>query len=138
MTFTEQCAANWVLRDRWMPLPECWNLQTHMIATIRWPRICWGLMDYMRDAKKRVKAAKIVHFTGNSKPWHYMNNHPLKPDYFRYLGQTQWRCYNYPDYSLRNFIRKNLYRFAPFALLRIHHTMRERFPIWRRLVSASS
>ena len=132
MTFTEQCGLNWALRDRWMPLPECWNLQTGMVARIR-----WGFMDYTRDAKKRARAAKIVHFTANSKPWHYMNNHPLKREYFTYLGLTQWKDYKYSDYSLRNVIRKNLYRFAPFTL-RLHYMMRERFPSWRRLVSASS
>jgi lipopolysaccharide biosynthesis glycosyltransferase len=126
MTFTEQCAQNWVLRGRWTPLPECWNLQTHMAARLR-----WGFMDYTGDAKKRAKAAKIVHFTGSLKPWHYMNNHPLKREYLAYLSRTEWKNYNYPDYSLRNFIRKNLYRFAPF-MLRIHYMMRERLPIWRR------
>ena len=127
MTFTEQCALNWVLRDRWTPLPERWNLQTHMIVTFR-----WGFMDYSSDAKEQAQAATIVHFTGDSKPWHYMNNHPLKREYLACLLRTEWKNYKFLDYSLRNFIRKNLYRFAPF-MFRTHYMMRQRSPMWRRI-----
>ena len=92
-------------------------------------------MVYSKDAKRQAQAATIVHFTGSSKPWHYMNNHPLKREYLGYLSRTEWKGYKYPDYSLRNFIYKtdyslrnfiyeNVYRFVPF----------KRFPIWRRYV----
>jgi lipopolysaccharide biosynthesis glycosyltransferase len=128
ITHADQCALNWVLRDRWTPLPDRWNLQTNMIALPR-----EALMHcYSREAKRLARAAKIVHFAGRSKPWYYMNNHPLKREYLTYLSRTEWKSYKFPDYSLRNFIRKNVYRFAPF-MLRTHLMMRERFPIWRRM-----
>jgi lipopolysaccharide biosynthesis glycosyltransferase len=127
MSFNDQCALNWVLRDRWTPLPDCWNLQSFAVTNSR-----WGYMYYTKEAQIRAKAAKIIHFTGGCKPWHYMNNHPLKHEYFRYLSKTQWKAYEYDDYSLRNVIRKNLYRFAP-TLLRTYYWIR-----WRRMTKASS
>jgi lipopolysaccharide biosynthesis glycosyltransferase len=118
VTFPDQCSLNWVLRDQWTPLPERWNLQTGAVTTSR-----LGFMDFARDAKRQAEAAQIIHFNGPSKPWHFMNNHPLKPEYLAYLSRTAWKNYKYPDYSMRNFIRKNTYRFAPF-LLRIYHVVR--------------
>ena len=101
MTFNDQCALNWVLRDRWTPIPDCWNLISFAVTNSR-----WGFMNYTKEAQTRAKSAKIVHFTGECKPWHYMNSHPLKREYFKYLSQTQWKAYKYQDYSLRNVIRK--------------------------------
>src|SRR5262249_31916955 len=109
ISFADQCPLNWVLRDRWTHLPECWNLQTFAVVEHH-----YGFMDYSRPAKERAMAAKIIHFSGGSKPWHYMNNHPFKRDYLAYLSRTVWKHHRSPDYTLRNFIRKNVYKFAPF------------------------
>jgi lipopolysaccharide biosynthesis glycosyltransferase len=109
-SFADQCALNWVLRSRWIKLPEIWNLQTSsMVVGSR-----YGFMEYSRAAKERGMAARIIHFSGDSKPWHYMNDHPFKRDYLAYLSRTGWKHYWYPDYTLRNFMRKNLRKFAPF------------------------
>jgi lipopolysaccharide biosynthesis glycosyltransferase len=128
MTYNDQCALNWVLRNRWTSLPDCWNLQTHGLVDER----RWGYMEYTGDSLSRAKETKIIHFTGPSKPWHYMNNHPLKQEYIRYRLGTPWKKSKYADLSPRNVIRKQLFRFAPLAL-RIHHEAHVRFPIWRRL-----
>jgi lipopolysaccharide biosynthesis glycosyltransferase len=117
ISFADQCPLNWVLRNRWISLPESWNLQTSMVVESR-----YGFMDYSKVAKQRGTAARIIHFSGDSKPWHYMNNHPFKRDYLAYLSRTDWRNYRYPDYTLRNFTRRNVYRFAPF-LYRLRATM---------------
>jgi lipopolysaccharide biosynthesis glycosyltransferase len=128
MTYNDQCALNWVLRNRWTSLPDCWNLQTHGLVDER----RWGYMEYTSDSFIRAKETKIIHFTGPSKPWHYMNNHPLKQEYIRYRLGTPWKNSKYVDSSPRNVIRKHLFKFAPLAL-RIHHEAHVRFPIWRRL-----
>jgi lipopolysaccharide biosynthesis glycosyltransferase len=110
ISFADQCPLNWVLRDRWMKLPEIWNLQTaSMVVGSQ-----YGFLNYSRAAKERGLAAKIIHFSGPSKPWHYMNSHPLKRDYLAYVSRTAWKQYRPPDYTLRNFTRKNVYKFAPF------------------------
>jgi lipopolysaccharide biosynthesis glycosyltransferase len=117
ISFADQCPLNWVLRDRWINLPESWNLQTSMVVEFH-----YGFMDYSRAAKERGMEAQIIHFSGSSKPWHYMNNHPFKRDYLAYLSRTDWKHYEYPDYTLRNFMRKNVYKFAPF-IFRLHGMM---------------
>ena len=99
-TFADQCSLNWVLRNRWKNLPETWNFRVMPV--------------YSKAAKKRGMAAKIIHFAGRSKPWHYMNVNPFKRDYLAYLSRTDWKDYSYPDYTLRNFMLKNGYKlFAP-------------------------
>jgi lipopolysaccharide biosynthesis glycosyltransferase len=122
ISFADQCSLNWVLRNRWTHLPECWNLQTFAVVEDH-----YGFMDYSRAAKERAMAAKIIHFSGDSKPWHYMNNHPIKRDYLAYLSRTNWKNCRYPDYTLRNFVRRNVYKFAPFIYrLRRKLTQRRR------------
>jgi lipopolysaccharide biosynthesis glycosyltransferase len=113
ISFADQCPLNWVLRDRWIKLPEIWNLQTSSMVV----RSQEGFANYSRAAKKRGLAAKIIHFSGPSKPWHYMNSHPLKREYLGYVSRTAWKHYRPPDYTLCNFMRKNLYKFAPFMRL---------------------
>jgi lipopolysaccharide biosynthesis glycosyltransferase len=110
ISFADQCPLNWVLRDRWINLPEVWNLQTSSLVV----GSHYGHIDYSGAAKEKGVAARIIHFSGESKPWHYMNNHPFKRDYLAYLSRTGWKHYRRPDYTLRNFLRKNVYKFAPF------------------------
>jgi lipopolysaccharide biosynthesis glycosyltransferase len=110
ITFADQCPLNWVLRGRWVDLPEFWNLQTGSMVVGRQ----YGFANYSRAAKKKRMTARIIHFSEGSKPWHYMNNNPFKREYLAYLSRTDWKHYRYPDYTLRNFMRKNVYKFAPF------------------------
>jgi lipopolysaccharide biosynthesis glycosyltransferase len=111
----DQDPLNRVLRGRWKALPSQWNLQTTAVTRIR-----WGFMDYTKEAAAIAAAAKIIHFTGSSKPWHYMNNHPMKNIYINYVLQTPWKDVEYSDYSIKNAIRKAMYKFTPF-LLRIYY-----------------
>ena len=90
--FADQCALNWVLRDNWMPLADFWNVQTASVS-----RSIWRFMHYTEEQKNRALAAKILHFTGSSKPWHYMNNHPLKNEYFAYQRKIGLRTDSYQD-----------------------------------------
>jgi lipopolysaccharide biosynthesis glycosyltransferase len=110
ISFADQCPLNWVLRGRWIKLPEIWNLQTSSMVVGQQ----YGFVNYSRAAKKKAMAAQIIHFSGFSKPWHYTNSHPFKRDYLAYLSRTDWKHYRPPDYTLRNFVRKNVYEFAPF------------------------
>ena len=120
ITYADQCALNWILRDRWKPLPERWNLQTASLART------------VKGARRQAKTAQIVHFSGPCKPWLYMTRHPVKREYLAYLSLTEWKNYKYPDYFIRNFISKNIHDYVPF-MLRIHRVMLERLPIWRRV-----
>ncbi|MEE9439649.1 MAG: glycosyltransferase family 8 protein [Saprospiraceae bacterium] len=53
------------------------------------------LGEYSQDEIERIKQeAVIIHFTGESKPWHLENKHPMKSEYYKYLKMTPWRNYN--------------------------------------------
>jgi lipopolysaccharide biosynthesis glycosyltransferase len=51
----------------------------------------------------------IIHYAGNSKPWHYLNNHPYKELYWKYLRLSSFKNYKYPDFSIKNIVRRLLF-----------------------------
>lgn len=60
--------------------------------------------DPILEKAKRNPA--IIQFSGSSKPWQYMNNHPYKNLYWYYLKKTPYRNYRYEDYSLIKAVKK--------------------------------
>ena len=50
----------------------------------------------------------IIHFTGTSKPWFYLNRHPYKNVYWQYLKQTPFAGFQPPDRNLKNLILKQI------------------------------
>jgi len=58
------------------------------------------------DELERVRRdCRLVHFTGQSKPWLFMCDHPRKADYLRFLRMTAWRDYRYPDRTPLNVVK---------------------------------
>jgi lipopolysaccharide biosynthesis glycosyltransferase len=49
---------------------------------------------------------KIIHFAGNSKPWHYLNRNPYKYLYYKNLRNTPFNNYSPPDKNVHNFFKK--------------------------------
>jgi lipopolysaccharide biosynthesis glycosyltransferase len=76
ITFHEQCALNHVANGRFYILDEKWNFQTNSV--------------FQTDSSAQLRSAKIVHFTGELKPWHFLCTHPLKHLYFESLRTTAW------------------------------------------------
>jgi lipopolysaccharide biosynthesis glycosyltransferase len=101
ITWEDQCAINHVLNGKCKKLSRQWNFQTHHLS---WSEkgICSS------EALLELRAAKIVHFTGRLKPWHYCADHPMKSLYWRFLHQTEWRGYSPPDRTARNVLKKLL------------------------------
>ncbi|MCD0486949.1 glycosyltransferase family 8 protein [Pedobacter sp. MC2016-14] len=57
----------------------------------------------------RVKVAKkpvIVHFAGKTKPWNYLNWHPYRNEYYKYLKILPFRGNKYEDFSYRAIPKK--------------------------------
>ena len=73
----DQDAFNALLYDQWETLPTRWNVQRQMF----------------KDPQKYPEAADpaIIHYTSSWKPWDYLNDHPLKNEYFKYLNRTPWK-----------------------------------------------
>jgi lipopolysaccharide biosynthesis glycosyltransferase len=119
LTFNDQCALNWVLRDRWAGLDPAWNVQTAALG-----RISDGAVEYFRPRPPIAADARIVHFNAPGRPWLYMDDHPFKSDYLAYRQRTPWRGQPPPDRYPHNVILKTLRRHAP-ALMPLYRRIRE-------------
>jgi lipopolysaccharide biosynthesis glycosyltransferase len=116
----DQDALNHVLNGHFKELTKEWNFQD---VNIRRGQDGKCSADDIRE----LGAATIIHFSWKSKPWHYLNNHPMKALYWHYLRQTDWRDYRPPDLNVRNVLKKNLQQRAP-ALL---NAARQARKLWR-------
>ena len=62
---------------------------------------------YNKDAAvKHTELPIILHYLGNSKPWHYVDNSPNKHIYRKYLKMTPFKNLKSEGISLENFARK--------------------------------
>ncbi|MBW5448339.1 glycosyltransferase family 8 protein [Cohnella sp. CFH 77786] len=110
MHYHDQDGLNAVLHGRWLHLHPKWNVQRNMFGRIDAPPDKIGMF------KQAVKNPSIVHFTGNSKPWHYDNAHPYKKEYYRYLSLTEWKHFK-PAFGLKLMFKKWARLLLPDALL---------------------
>lgn len=100
--YWDQDALNVVCKNQWKPLPPKYNFQK-------------SLLNFSGDAftytQQDVAAARlhpiIIHYTGKSKPWSYMDDHPMKAQYYKYLAKTPWRAYKPADKTIINILRKH-------------------------------
>ncbi len=107
----DQCALNLILHDDWKPLDPIWNLQSMELCVID-----HGIYRFGRMSSRVRDAIRVVHFSSDSKPWHYMNNHPLKKEYLQYRRRTPWPLETFPDRYPHNMIRRFLHRHVPALL----------------------
>jgi len=119
LTFNDQCALNWVLRDRWAVLNPVWNLQTQVLT-----QVVNGEVRYIKPIPPIAASARVVHFNAPGRPWMYMDEHPFKPDYLAYKARTPWRRDRPVDRRPGNMIIKTLRRHAP-VLLPIYRSIRK-------------
>jgi lipopolysaccharide biosynthesis glycosyltransferase len=48
----------------------------------------------------------VIHFSGNMRPWHYLNINPFTKKYWDYLAMTSFRDYKVTDRNLKNWALK--------------------------------
>ncbi|MGC2416036.1 MAG: glycosyltransferase family 8 protein [Stellaceae bacterium] len=113
----DQDALNGCLYNDRAQIPYVWNVITPFYV-YSYPL---GLTE--AAIAEVTRNAKIVHFNGASKPWMYMNRHPRRPDYYKYLSLTEWRHFKPPDRALINRLWKHASPFMPDALKRILRAM---------------
>ena len=103
----DQDVLNACLYDRRYPLPSVWNV----IAPFYFNYHPLGIP---RDELQVIRRdARIIHFNGPSKPWHYLSRHPRRDEYWKYLALTEWRDYVPPDRNLVNWGKKHVGPFVP-------------------------
>lgn len=101
LTFHDQEGFNAVLHmHSWIRLHPKWNQLSSMY---RWSyeEMRFGAEEY-EEARKNPS---IVHFTGDSKPWHYLHagdmaDRPFKDKYYQYLALTEWNNSISPEKEL--------------------------------------
>ena len=79
----------------------------------------WGELHYKYNTvnldflKHKVYESDyhIIHYTSGSKPWHFINRHPLKHIYWNYLRKTPYKYYIPHDLTLRNIIKKYIFSY---------------------------
>lgn len=103
LQFHDQDALNAVLHTSVQIISSQWNL----VTTFFKPNMHWEDENYIVELKKN---AKIIHFTGSSKPWHLENKHPYKHLYYHYLKQTPWKNYS----PLWDFIKRKSKKYFSF------------------------
>jgi lipopolysaccharide biosynthesis glycosyltransferase len=70
------------------------------------------------DFARILSDARLIHFNGGRKPWHYVSNHPRKGEYYKYLALTAWKGYVPPDRTLGAICSKMLVAATPDGLRR--------------------
>lgn len=88
LTFWDQDALNANLYNKRLTLAPQWN-QLSPVFELNNNTL---LKVYSADEIKILKTSPaIVHYSGSSKPWNYLNIHPFKAEYYKYLSLTDWR-----------------------------------------------
>lgn len=105
--FHDQDTLNKILHDDSFTLPVKWNLQT---AVFDLPRKKLIEVYGEKELNEALKDPCIIHYTGTSKPWDYLNLHPLRAAYFKYLKLTEWKDYKYTGVTFSKRIQKLLMR----------------------------
>lgn len=102
--YHDQDAFNHVVRGNWLKISPLWN-----------PRI-ENVIDngdgqtttLTKEEVYRRNLSYLIHYSGPGKPWFYMSFHPQKRAYLDYLEKSEFRDYQFPDYSPVNRIRRQV------------------------------
>jgi lipopolysaccharide biosynthesis glycosyltransferase len=90
LLLADQDALNAVICGNWKPLHPRWNQQAKMFR-LRHTETSFS----EHELSEALQLPAIIHFTESSKPWHIMNEHPFRDEYFKFLQCTKWK-YRYP------------------------------------------
>lgn len=100
----DQDALNIVLAKEWKELHHKWNVTSNLLSS--------NNTNLQKKEKEAAENPVIIHYTGFSKPWHYLNTHPLKKEYYKYIALTPWKKFKHPEdtnwHHLKQYIKKIL------------------------------
>ncbi len=91
LSYADQCALNLFFNGNYKQLPLEWNVTRRFFED--------GVNDtmYTLDEKKEIKNARanprIIHYTGDYKPWHVRCLHPLRNRYWKHRSTFHWYPY---------------------------------------------
>ena len=87
----DQDALNAILVHSWIELPAHWNAQHHFITGLPAARIVHLTPE--QRAMVPLSEPAVVHFDGDTKPWHWSCRHPFQYEYRKYRLKTPWPQY---------------------------------------------
>jgi lipopolysaccharide biosynthesis glycosyltransferase len=99
----EQDALNALLFNQWLPLPIYWN-----VSTLYFVSTAGNLGMSEHELQEILQQPGIIHYTGSSKPWHYLNKHPLKKEYYQYLRLTPWKNFKHPEETVWHQMKQSV------------------------------
>ena len=113
LTFWDQDALNANLYNKRLTLAPHWN-QLSPVFEVNNDTL---LKVYSADEIRILKTSPaIIHYSGSSKPWNYLNIHPFKGEYYKYLSLTDWKDFkpsaNFKTklkYLLLKLVGRNIY-----------------------------
>ncbi|VVB78763.1 Glycosyl transferase family 8 [uncultured archaeon] len=106
--YADQDGLNAILVDKWKELTPKWNTITRLfyfkyLKVIRPP-------NYENDNLSEItKAPNIIHYAGFIKPWYFLDPSPYKSIYWKYLKETPWKDYKYPDRNISGGLKRMKY-----------------------------
>ncbi len=112
----EQDALNAVLHKDWQKLDLRWNLQTSVLRRADQAKAYFG-EGVVANA---IAHPAIIHYSSSTKPWHFINMHPLKEIYYEYIRKTPWRNYVPPDKHLKNMIKMKIKQLLGYKKFKLH------------------
>jgi lipopolysaccharide biosynthesis glycosyltransferase len=115
----DQDALNVVCRGNWLKLHPRWNIQSP-VFDLKPEQLPYTAAHVAES----LKAPAIIHYTGPSKPWHYLCRHHHQKLYFQHAAATPWGEPAIEGASLRTIILKRLPLSWTFRLAMAEYALR--------------
>jgi lipopolysaccharide biosynthesis glycosyltransferase len=122
LIWPDQDALNLVLGARRLPLDPRWNCMNVLFYGSAPTAFSAGV------ARAAAARPAILHFEGPqmAKPWHYLNRHPRRSEYFAHRGATPWPEIDIEGRTLANRTLRPLPTRAVNRILRLEQQARRR------------
>jgi lipopolysaccharide biosynthesis glycosyltransferase len=88
LTFWDQDALNANLYDKRLVIEPKWNQLSPVFEVSKSTLL---KIYSLKELEELQHFPAIVHYSGSSKPWDYLNIHPFKSEYYKYLKLTNWK-----------------------------------------------
>ena len=123
LVWPDQDALNLVLGQRCVLLHPRWNCMN----TLFLGRDGADVFGAERVAEA-VREPGVIHFEGPgmAKPWHYLNRHPRRDDYFIHRRATPWPTVQLEGRTLKNRVLRPLPTRTVNRILRFDHRVQQR------------
>lgn len=91
LCYADQCALNLFFGDSYKSLPLEWNVTRAFFESD--PDSHVYTSEEVPMVKSAISRPKIIHYTGDYKPWHIQCKHPLRQIYWKHRSYYHWYPY---------------------------------------------